>query len=100
MAAPGRTPFSSAGNAYSFDGPPDLAFEVRPLRGILSLLVDETAPDIDVADVDLLSLLTIELVEIGRIGGGWVLRWAGSETQNTGTPALLSAATVASIRLT
>ena len=68
MAAPGRTPFSSAGNAYSFDGPPDLAFEVRPLRGIPSLLVDETVPDIDVADVDLLGLLTIEPVEIGRIG--------------------------------
>ena len=48
--------------------PPDLTFEVRPLRGIPSLLVDETVPDIDVADVDLLGLLTIEPVEIGRIG--------------------------------
>jgi hypothetical protein len=35
-----------------------LAFKVRPLRGIPSLLIDEAVPDIDVADVDLLGLLT------------------------------------------
>jgi len=73
MAAPGRTPFSSAGNAYSFDGPPDLAFEVRPLRGIPSLLVDETVPDIDVADVALLGLGKCRQCKfMNACGGGYL----------------------------
>src|SRR6516165_11189299 len=57
--------------------PPDLTFEVRPLRRIPSSLVDEAVPDIDVVDARLLRLPAIEFVEIGRFGEGAAvaLRW-------------------------
>ena len=57
--------------------PPDLTFEVGPLRRIPTSLINESVPNVDVADARLLGLPAIEFVEIGRIGGtaAIALRW-------------------------
>src|SRR5262249_59628766 len=42
--------------------------EVRPLRRVLTGVVDETIPYIDVDDAGLLGALPVKLVEISRVG--------------------------------
>ena len=49
--------------------PANLAFEIRALHRVASLLVDEAVPDIDIGDAGLFGARAIKLVEIAHIAG-------------------------------
>ncbi len=93
---------SGFGEMHAIRGtqPTNLAFEVRTLHGVTSLFVDKAVPDIDVSDAGFFSALAIKLVEIAHIAASIsVPRMAGSPTHTIGTPLLLSAAIMSSMRL-
>src|SRR5262249_33516672 len=49
---------------------PNLAFEIRALHCVLSMIIDETVPDVDISDPCLFRLLPIKLVEINDVANG------------------------------
>src|SRR6516165_6817286 len=59
--------------------PANLAFEIRALHGVTSLVVDKTVPDIDVNDAGFFGALAIKLVEITHVAGRF---WAADGRQS------------------
>src|SRR6516225_3968825 len=59
--------------------PTNLAFEVRALHRVTSLLVDEAVPDIDVNDSGFFGARAIKLVEITHVAGRF---WAADGRQS------------------
>jgi len=46
--------------------PPRLSLEIRPLLRIVSVVIDEAVPDVDIGDAGFLGACAIKLVEILR----------------------------------
>ena len=78
--------------------PAHLAFIVGAVGRVFAGFVDEAVPHVDIVGAGALGARAKEIVEIDRVGGRVVPRIDGRPTQNTGTPLLLSAAIVSSMR--
>jgi hypothetical protein len=55
-------------NAVACPQAPGLAFEIRTIECEVSILVDETIPDVDVYDACLCSVAAVKIIEIRYIG--------------------------------
>ena len=79
--------------------PPNLSFEIGPLLRVASLFVDEAIPDVDIGYAGFLRACAIKFVEITHVACfDLVPRIAGSPTHTIGTPFVLSAAIMSSMR--
>ena len=80
--------------------PPGLPFKVRTLGGIASLIIDKAVPNVDVNNSGLFSALAKEFVQIAYVASRLRANRRQPDPKRTGTPLLLSAAIIASMRFT
>jgi hypothetical protein len=55
-------------NAVACAQAPGLALEIRAIEREISILVDETIPDVDVCDARLFSVAAVKIIEIRYVG--------------------------------
>ena len=86
-------------NAVARPEAPGLALEIRAIERKVSVLVDEAVPHVNIDDASLFGEVPVKVIEIGDIGGRLRSVDRRQPDPDTGTPLLLSAAIVSSMRL-